>query len=282
MPAGRKSPVAVPRLTCRTAACACLPAPRPAGTAPPCTPIAPTPAARCAPPMPARPPASPAGCTASATTAACCSSTCATITASRSACSHAELAGLRGGRGGAAGERDHRHRRRSCARAAEHRQPEACRPARSSCASSRSGVQSAAEVLPMQVAGDEEFPEEHAAAATASSICAASKLHRNIMLRSQVIASHPPAHDRAGLHRVPDADPDRDLARGRARLPGAGAAASRQVLRAAAGAAAVQAAADGRRLRPLLPDRALLPRRGQRAPTARPASSTSSTSRCAS
>ena len=51
----------------------------------------------------------------------------------------------------------------------------------------------------------------------------------------------------AGLHRVPDADPDRVLARGRARLPGAGAAASRQVLRAAAGAAAVQAAADGRR-----------------------------------
>jgi aspartyl-tRNA synthetase len=40
---------------------------------------------------------------------------------------------------------------------------------------------------------------------------------------------------------------------------------SRQVLRPAAGAAAVQAAADGRGLRPLLPDRALLPRRGRRA-----------------
>ena len=89
----------------------------------------------------------------------------------------------------------------------------------------------------------------------------------------------PPPHDRAGLHRVPDADPDRLQPRGRARLSGAEPAPSRQVLRAAAGAAAVQAAADGRRLRPLLPDRALLPRRGRAAPTARPASSTSSISR---
>ncbi len=92
----------------------------------------------------------------------------------------------------------------------------------------------------------------------------------------------PPAHDRAGLHRVPDADPDRVLARGRARLSGAEPAPSRQVLRAAAGAAAVQAAADGGGLRPLFPDRALLPRRGEpRRPLAR-ASSTSSISRCAS
>ncbi len=37
---------------------------------------------------------------------------------------------------------------------------------------------------------------------------------------------------------------------------------ARQLLRAAAVAAAVQAAADGRRLRALLPDRAVLPRRG--------------------
>jgi aspartyl-tRNA synthetase len=42
-----------------------------------------------------------------------------------------------------------------------------------------------------------------------------------------------------------DADPDRLLARRRARLPGAEPHPSRQVLRAAAGAAAVQAAADG-------------------------------------
>ena len=68
---------------------------------------------------------------------------------------------------------------------------------------------------------------------------------------------------RAGLPRVPDADPDVELARRRARLPRAEPHAPGQVLRAAAGAAAVQAAADGRRLRSLLPDRALLPRRGR-------------------
>src|SRR4029450_5469967 len=49
---------------------------------------------------------------------------------------------------------------------------------------------------------------------------------------------HPPANEGAGLLRIPDADPDRILARGRARLSRAVAAASGQVLRAAAGAAA--------------------------------------------
>ena len=59
-------------------------------------------------------------------------------------------------------------------------------------------------------------------------------------------------------------------ARGRARLPRALAPAARLVLRAAAVAAALQAAADDRRLRALLPDRALLSRRGPaRRPPAR-------------
>ena len=105
---------------------------------------------------------------------------------------------------------------------------------------------------------------------TASSICGASSVHAQ---HHAALAGHrvdPPAHDRAGLHRVPDADPDRELARGRARLSGAEPAPSRQVLRAAAGAAAVQAAADGGGLRPLFPDRAVLPRRGEpRRPLAR-------------
>ena len=80
----------------------------------------------------------------------------------------------------------------------------------------------------------------------------------------------PPPHDRAGLLRIPDADPDGVVAGRRARLPRAVAPASGQVLRAAAGAAAVQAAPDGLGLRPLLPDRALLPRRGRaRRPLAR-------------
>ena len=69
----------------------------------------------------------------------------------------------------------------------------------------------------------------------------------------------------AGRARLPghrNPDPDQGHARGRARLPGAGAHASGRVLRAAAVAAAVQADPDDGRLRPLLPDRALLPRRG--------------------
>ena len=71
------------------------------------------------------------------------------------------------------------------------------------------------------------------------------------------------AHERGRLLRVPNADPDRLIARRRARLPGAVADAPRQVLRAAAGAAAVQAAHHDRGLRPLFPDRAVLPRRGR-------------------
>ena len=80
----------------------------------------------------------------------------------------------------------------------------------------------------------------------------------------------PPAHEGGRLLRIPDADPDRVVAGGRARLSGAVAHPSGQVLRAAAGAAAVQAADHGRGLRPLLPDRAVLPRRGRaRRPLAR-------------
>ena len=73
----------------------------------------------------------------------------------------------------------------------------------------------------------------------------------------------------------------REHARGRARLPRAVAAAAGHVLRAAAVAAAAEAAPDGRRAGPLLPDRPLPPRRG---PARRPraSSSRSSTSRCRS
>ena len=73
----------------------------------------------------------------------------------------------------------------------------------------------------------------------------------------------PPPHGRCRLLRVPDPDPDGILAGRRARFPRAVAPPSRQVLRAAAGAAAVQAADHDRRLRPLFPDRAVLPRRGR-------------------
>ncbi len=71
----------------------------------------------------------------------------------------------------------------------------------------------------------------------------------------------PPLPRRQRLHRHRDADADQVHARRRPRLPGALARPSRPVLRPAAIAAAVQAVADGRRLRPLLPDRQVLPRR---------------------
>ena len=96
---------------------------------------------------------------------------------------------------------------------------------------------------------------------------AAPRQHRAAQPGDQL---DPPADDRGRLHRVPDADPDRLQPRRRARLSGAEPGPSRQVLRAPAGAADVQAADHGRRLRPLFPDRALLPRRGRpRRPLAR-------------
>ncbi len=80
----------------------------------------------------------------------------------------------------------------------------------------------------------------------------------------------PPPHEGRRLLRVPDADSHGVEPGRRARLPRAVAPASGKILRAAAGAAAVQAADHGRGLRPLFPDRAVLPRRGRaRRPLAR-------------
>ena len=70
------------------------------------------------------------------------------------------------------------------------------------------------------------------------------------------------ADEGAGLLRIPDPDPDGVLAGRGAGFSGAVADSSRKILRAAAGAAAVQAAPDDVGLRPLLPDRAVLSRRG--------------------
>ena len=77
-------------------------------------------------------------------------------------------------------------------------------------------------------------------------------------------------HARARLRQRGDPVPDPVHARGGARLPGPGPAAARQLVRAAAVPAAVQAAADGLRAGALLPARALLPGRGlPRRPAAR-------------
>ena len=73
---------------------------------------------------------------------------------------------------------------------------------------------------------------------------------------------------RARFHRHRNADALQVHAGRRARIPGAVAHPSRPVLRAAAVAAALQADADDRGIRPLLPDRQVFPRRG---PARRPA-----------
>ena len=89
------------------------------------------------------------------------------------------------------------------------------------------------------------------------------RMHRNIMLRSAVIASIRSKMVALGFNEMATpiltaTSPEgaRDFLVPSRLQPG-------QVLRAAAGAAAVQAAADDLGLRPLLPDRALLPRRGR-------------------
>ena len=88
------------------------------------------------------------------------------------------------------------------------------------------------------------------------------KLHANIVLRSRVISSIRRRMIEAGFTEFQTPIFTSSSPGGRARLPRAEPSASGQVLRAAAGATAVQAAPDGRGVRPVLPDRALFPGRG--------------------
>ncbi len=88
------------------------------------------------------------------------------------------------------------------------------------------------------------------------------RMQRNLRIRAAVNAAIRRAHGAAGLRRGRDADAHAVDAGGRPRVPRAVPAVARLVLRAAAEPAALQAAADGRRHRPLLPDRPLPPRRG--------------------
>ena len=225
------------------------------------------------------PPGCPAGSTASAITAICSSSTCATTTASPSACSTPASPGfaaaeplrlesvisvtgkvVRAGAGGRQPQAGHRRGRGGGGRADR-------------------AVDGRAAAAPGQ--REAEYPEETRLRYRFLDL-RREELHRNILLRSHVIASIRRRMIAGWLHRVPDADPDLELTGGRPRLSGAEPRAPRQVLRAAAGAPAVQAAADGGRLRPLLPDRARASATRTAAPTARPGSSTSSTSRCRS
>ena len=82
------------------------------------------------------------------------------------------------------------------------------------------------------------------------------------MLRSQVIASIRRRMIEQGFAEFQTPILTADSPEGARPYLRAEPAASRRVLRAAAGAAAIQAIADGRRVRPLFPDRAVLSRRG--------------------
>ena len=99
-------------------------------------------------------------------------------------------------------------------------------------------VESPAEVLPMQVAGSEDFGEETRLRYRFIDL-RRDQMQKNIRLRNGVISSIPPAHDRRRLHGIPDSHPDRVIAGRRARLSGAVAPAPGAVLRPAAGAAAI-------------------------------------------
>ena len=126
-------------------------------------------------------------------------------------------------------------------------------------------VQSAAEVLPMQVAGDEKFPEDIRLRYRFIDL-RRDKLHRNMMLRVERHHLDPPAHDRgrASLeYQTPiltASSPEgaRDFLVPARLHPGKFYALPqapqqfKQLLMVAG-------------LRPLFPDRALLPRRGRRA-----------------
>ena len=178
--------------------------------------------------------------------------------------------------------RKRRHRHRQGGRSARpKRSIRSFRPARSSWQIAELALVSAAEPLPFPVNAEARLSRGDAAQVPLPRSAAreACTQYRAALPGHRL---DPAAHDRAGLHRIPDADPDRELARRRARLSGAEPAPSRQVLCAAAGAAAIQAAPDGGRASTAISRsrRASATRRA--APTARPASSTSSISRCPS
>lgn len=85
------------------------------------------------------------------------------------------------------------------------------------------------------------------------------RMQANLRLRHKVAQAHPPPAGRRRLPGSGDPGAHQVHARRRPRLPGAQPSQPRPVLRPAAVAPAVQAAAHGGRFRPLLPDRALLP-----------------------
>ena len=108
------------------------------------------------------------------------------------------------------------------------------------------------------------------ASSTATSTSAASRCSAGSCSAAGSSRRSGEVHHASGFVEVETPDPDQEHARGRARLHRPVAPPAGHGLRPAAEPAAAQAAAHGRRRRPLLPDRPLLPRRGPaRRPPAR-------------
>ena len=200
-----------------------------------------------------------AGCTASATMAACCSSTCATITASPRSSPTATFAGAS----------DARELKLELVvtidGVVKARAPEAVNPnlptGEIEVFARAVTVQSRAEELPLIVNSAEDYPEETRLKYRFLDL-RRERLHRNIMLRSGVIACLRRRMIEQGFTEFQTPILGASSPEGARDYPGAEPPASGPFLRAPAGAADVQAAADGRGLRPLFPDRPVLPRRG--------------------
>ena len=119
-------------------------------------------------------------------------------------------------------------------------------------------LQSAAEILPLQVADEDQAGEDIRLKYRFLDL-RREGMHSRIRLRNNVIQKMRQEMWAARVSGIQHPDPHRLQSGGRARLPRPLPPAPRQVLRSAPGAAAIQAAIDGRRLRPLLPDRAVFP-----------------------
>ena len=116
-----------------------------------------------------------------------------------------------------------------------------------------------ADELPMPVFGDQEYPEETRLKYRYLDL-RREKLHNNIMKRGAIVDSLRTRMKTSGFFEFTTPILTASSPEGARDFLVPLAHPSRPILRAAAGAAAVQAADHDVRLRPVLPDRALLPR----------------------
>ena len=153
----------------------------------------------------------------------------------------------------------HRRRRASAPRA---RSTRTCRPARSSSATATVEVLRIAEPPPFPIDARADDVDENIRLQYRYLDLRRERMQRNLRVRAAVNSAIRRAMEDQGFVEVETPMLVPSHARGRPRVPRAVAQGARLVLRPAAAPAAVQAAADGGRHRPLLPDRPLPARRG--------------------